>query len=131
MEIGRLPLLLLAAALAAAPAGPGRAPRYNPDRLPNHRLAAMVERPIAQGGAGPAEAGYALFEDMLGRARARHGANSLAVADLLVAFGVQLYVESADGENRGLAERSLLYLRRAADAYRAAVGPDHPEVAVA
>lgn len=126
-------LFFLAAAvvaLAACRTGPA-ARGYDPDRLPNDRLAPMVERPMAQIEAGDLAGGIATFEAMAAAARARGGAHSLAEADLLIAFGAQLHSQAVDSGDRGYSERALSYLQRATEAYRALFGPDHPEVATA
>jgi len=126
-------LFFLAAAvvaLAACQTGPA-ARRYDPDRLPNDRLAAMVERPIAQIEHGDLSGGLATFEAMAAAARTRGGAHSLREADLLTAFGSQLHNQTVSSGDPGYSERALSYLQRATEAYRALFGPDHPEVATA
>lgn len=52
-------------------------------------------------------------------------------ADLLEAFGVQLYDATPTLEQRNLLEAALDYLARAAMAYRMLLGNDHPDFATA
>lgn len=94
------------------------------DRLDPDALRALVKAPAANVAAGDVAGGERKFAELVSRLRARHGADALVVADTTSAFAVALY----DTDHRA---QSLTYFRRAAEAYRAAVGPDHPEVAVA
>jgi hypothetical protein len=131
MGVGRIAAVLLAmasptAALAAAP--PAKAPSpleggETKDRLPPEALREMVRRPAAAVSAGDVARAEREFDVLMTRLRAREGDGGLVVADTLVAFAVVLY----EAEHKRLA---LAYFRRAADAYRIALGPDDPEVAV-
>jgi len=76
-------------------------------------------------------AGKADFERRLAAARARHGAQSVEVADLLTSFGVGLYNIASSTDDRQLKAESIHYLEAAIAAYRAAFGDAHPEVALA
>jgi hypothetical protein len=94
------------------------------DRLSPENRRAIIEVPSGLIEAGDLERGQQAFEALLDRIRTERGAESVAAADALSAFGVELY-----GLQRGA--MSLPYLRRAVVAYRSAFGADHPEVALA
>lgn len=76
-------------------------------------------------------AGEQVFEKLLSDSRKRHGSNSVETADLLMAFGVGLFVESKDNDDPAAGDASLRYLKAAIPAYQAAFGANHAEVAVA
>jgi len=100
------------------------------DRLTNDDMAVLVLAPLRLIEAGDVAGGQRLFERSVAIAEARHGPNSLEAADLLMSFGAML--NQLDGEQ--VPRKTALaggYLRRAGPAYRAALGPDHPEVATA
>lgn len=116
-----IPLLAGLAACQSLPSG------YDPARLSSARMDELVAQPIARVEAGDLAGGVAAFDALL----ARRPAGSLAAADLLTAFGVNLHSRAQAEEDRSLSALSLTYLQRAVDAYRARFGPDHPEVALA
>lgn len=100
------------------------------DRLSHDKMSRLVEQPIGQVRGGDIEGGRRTFERMLGATRARHGPNAIEVADLLTAFGVLLYQQDKEGVP-GAQALAPGYLHRAIPVYRAALGPNHPEVAIA
>ncbi len=124
-------LLAVAPVMVAGQGGEAAPPKQTRDRLPNDRMEDLVARPMAILERQGITAGKADFERLLAAARARHGARSVRVADLLESFGVRLYALGSAREDRHLMEASLLYLQAAIPAYRAAFGTAHPEVAVA
>jgi tetratricopeptide (TPR) repeat protein len=106
------------------------------DHLRPERMEALVAGPMARVRAGDVAGGERAFETLLEGAIRRHGAGSVEAADLLMSFGITVYTEglrsSAGTETDGaLRARALPYLRRSIDAYRSALGPNHPLVAVA
>jgi hypothetical protein len=101
------------------------------DRLTPEKLEQLVKEPIAVTETHGIQAGKKSFAKLLGEAKQRHGAGSIEVADLLTAFGVQLYTAGIISEDATLKRASLEYLEAAVAAYRSAFGSDHPEVAVA
>jgi|GEM_PF-2148717 len=106
-------------------------PRYTKDRLSEARMAELVAGPMALVRNGSGDAAERAFEDIVQAAARRHGNGSVDVADRLTAFGVLLYTEGLRSPDDELRRRSLPYLQRAVQAYRAAFGPSHPEVALA
>ena len=137
--MSRMMLGVLAAfGLVLAPAavtGQDRAPPgqtgETKDRLSDDRMSELVEVPIAAVEERGLTAGKAAFDRLLNAARRAHGAGSVEVADLLTSFGVRLYLLGASSNDRVLREASFFYLETAIQAYRAAFGPAHPEVALA
>lgn len=99
-------------------------------RLTNEDMAALVRAPLRLIEAGDVTGGQRLFERSIAIAAARHGEGALEVADLLTSFGAMIYRADDEEAPRKTALASL-YLRRAVPAYRAALGPDHPDVATA
>ena len=87
-------------------------------------MQALVAKPMASVAKGDVPRGERDFAALLTSIETKHGPRSLEAADALTAFGVQLYL----AEHYDLAQA---YFRRAVEAYRAARGPDDPEVAVA
>jgi hypothetical protein len=71
------------------------------------------------------------FDSLLAATVQLHGKDSVEQADLLMSFGVELYLESFEKDDSSIAKASIDYLRRAIPAYRVAFGSRHPEVAVA
>lgn len=105
--------------------------RYTKDRLSEAQMAELVAGPMAlvrDGRVGDAERA---FEGIVQAAARRHGNGSVEVADRLTAFGVLIYIEGLNSGDVEMRRLSLPYLQRAVEAYRAAFGPSHPEVAVA
>lgn len=105
-------------------------PPQTRDRLSQDRMDAMVAGPISVVQSQGLAAGRAAFERLLARTRAARGPRSVAVADLIEAFGVCLYALGLDAGEE-LKGASIPYLEAAIPAYRAAFGNADPEVAVA
>lgn len=101
------------------------------DRLTQERTAELVARPMSIVQGRGLAAGQAAFDRLLAAARARHGEHSVQVADLLTAFGVELYNLGMQRDERQISEAAIPYLEAAIPVYRAAFGDAHPEVAVA
>lgn len=103
-------------------------PGETKDRLPPELLAEMVEGPMAAvRGRGLAE-GDAAFERLVASERS----DRVRIADLTMAYGVELYNEWWETkENRALLQASRERIRSSVPLYRAAFGPAHPEVALA
>lgn len=120
VAVGLAPLASAAPPVAPSPLDGGE----TKDRLGPDALHALVREPAKSVAAGDLAAAERKLEKLVARLRARHGAEAIIVADTFSAFAVALY----ETDNR---QQSLTYFHRAADAYRAALGPDHPEVAVA
>lgn len=101
------------------------------NRLSSERLEELVAGPmdvVRQNGLG---AGKASFEQLLAKERGHHGAESHQVADLLMAFGVGLYLEWRENKSPESSDAAIHYFAESVAAYRKAFGSDHPEVAVA
>ena len=93
------------------------------DRLSEAQRQRLTERPMDLVERGDLAAGRAQFERddaML----ARKGERSITVGDMLTAFGVGLWREEHQAE-------AVSYFRRAVAAYRKALDPDDPELALA
>lgn len=119
---------------ASVPAPAAGAVPYDAARLDSERIERLVAQPIAQVEEGDVAAGVRTFDRMLAVARARHGGNSVEVADLLMAFGARLHqlgMFGMSGEDAELLRMAVDYVRRSVPVYRAAFGAGHPEVAVA
>ncbi len=114
-----------------APEAPSNAQRETKDRLSPEELSDLVAVPMSVVEAQGLAAGVAAFERLLSETVAAHGDGSVEVADLLTAFGVDLYVSGGETGNREIRRRSLTYLAAAIPVYRAAFGDAHPEVALA
>jgi hypothetical protein len=91
----------------------------------------MVAEPIAAVRKQGLASGRATFEHVLAATEGRYGRDSVQAADLLEAFGVELYTLGSEDGDQGSSQASLTYLREAILHYRKAFGPEHPEVAVA
>lgn len=129
-------LPLLAAALlapqAAAALQEEASARPEEQRVSYDQFMAMVAGPALRLDTGDIAGAETEFETLLARQAARHGAQSLAVADHLTAFGLALFTQpEPEPLQAEMKRRSLLYFRRAIPAYRAVFGPDHAEVALA
>lgn len=133
--VSTLAMVLCALEVSATHAGPPgtewTAPPETQDRVPAEEIERLVARPMAKVEDGDLAGGIAVFEEMLRDTRAARGEQSAEVADLLIAFGVGLYMEHNTTDDPAVAEASLKYMRESVDAYRAAFGPIHPEVALA
>lgn len=123
-----LAILLLAAALPAT-AQPGRP--YDPNRLGGEQIAELVAGEEALLADGDVDGATALFERRLAAARNTHGEATLAVADLLEAYGAKLAEYASIDDRPELRRLALPYLARATALYRTLFGADHPEVAIA
>lgn len=110
---------------------PPSEPPQTRDRLSPDRQEDLVGVPLSIVQRRGLPAGKADFDRRLAAARARHGARSVEVADLLMSFGVGLYNIGSSTEDRQLRAESIPYLEVAIPAYRAAFGDAHPEVALA
>jgi hypothetical protein len=88
------------------------------------RLVAGPLRLIERGDIAGAEGAFAR---LLARVSARSGAASLEAGDHVVAMGMMLF---GRGGTPAARRRGIAYMRRGADIYAAALGPDHPEVAL-
>lgn len=117
--------------MAAALGGCEKHPHETKDRLTPEVMEQMVKEPIAAVRKRGLASGQARFEQLLAADEARYGRNSVQVADLLTAFGVELYSEGFEDDNQAASQASLNYLREAIPHYRKAFSPEHPEVAVA
>ena len=124
---------LLGAQPAREPLGPTAPPAVEPDRpytsarLDQATMERLVARPlrlIRRGDIGGAERAFAR---LLAAQSRGHGPASLVVADHVMAFGAILFHEAPNVATRRLA---ISYMRRAADAYTAALGRNHREVAL-
>lgn len=101
------------------------------ERLTPERMAELVAGPMAIVERRGLQAGKAAFDQVLAAMRARHGPRSVQVADLLTAFGVELYKFGMERDDGPITEACIPYLEAAIPVYRAAFGDTHPEVAVA
>lgn len=100
------------------------------DRLTEAAMERLVAGPMEVVRTESLSAGEATFKRLLADTKLRKGPSSLEAADLLTSFGVELDVEnSKPGSPESEAARR--YLRDAVPAYVSALGPDHPEVALA
>lgn len=124
-------MLAVLLALTAYAARRARPPPETKDRLTAESMQQMVEGPMAALRKEGLPSGRAEFERQLALNRAQYGPRSVKIADLLTAFGVELYVEGLDTDNEAEIDASVDYLRDAIPAYRDAFGADSPEVAVA
>jgi hypothetical protein len=123
-----LAVLLGVTVYLAWPAGP---PPETKDRLSPEAIEQMVEGPMVAVRKEGLPSGVAVFERQLTLDRAQYGSGSVRVADLLTAFGVELYTEGAATENEAEMRAARDYLRNAIPVYRKAFGQGSPEVAVA
>jgi hypothetical protein len=122
--------LIAALVLGALWSEPRTAIPASDERLTNEDMAALVRAPLRLIEAGDVAGGQRLFERSVAIAAARHGPGALEVADLLMSFGAMIY-RANDEEVPQKTALATLYLRRAVPAYRAALGPNHPDVATA
>ena len=100
-------------------------------RLPPEMMTEMVAEPMAALRAGGVAAGREAFEQLRRTAAARYGPESVRIADLHMAFGVELYMRSMITEDQELLRASRDYLHASIPAYRATFGTTHPDVALA
>lgn len=119
--------------------GEGRSSRETPikhvretkDRVSDKQIENMVAGPMAAVRKSGLTQGEATFNRLLKKTEDQRGENSVQVADLLTAFGVQLFTEGKLIDDNNLKSASLPYLKKAVEVYRAAFGRNHPEVALA
>ncbi|KKC24503.1 hypothetical protein [Sphingomonas sp. SRS2] len=117
-------LFILVAANAAASAADF--PAEERPRLDGARMKLLVKDQIALARKGRLKEAQRSLDRKLAAQKA-----PLARADLIEAFGVELYGATASVEQRAAIEASLDYLSRGVDAYRLLLGNDHVEVATA
>jgi tetratricopeptide (TPR) repeat protein len=135
--------LILIMLLATASCGPlaeggeeasSETERSNPetkDRLTPEEMDRMVEGPMLSVRSGNLARGGAEFWQLLRRSQGAGRDARLKTADLHSAFGVGLYSEAKNSEDRRLADAAITHLRTAVAEYERAFGPRHPEVALA
>lgn len=123
-----LGLICVAIVLGTGPAAARQATpvELTKDRLSPERMKGLVGTPFAIVAGGDLAGGQAAFEQQLVELGARYGNDSVAVADALSSFGVTLFSDGDDNAKHA----SVVYLHRAVIVMRAAVGPQHPEVAL-
>lgn len=102
-------------------------PPYTSSRLTNERMERLVAQPLRLIESGRIEEARQAFRRQLAGVAKRHGANSVAVADHLVSFGMMVFEQ---GEEPSVRRLGIDYLRRGAAAYTAALGRQQPEVAL-
>ena len=101
------------------------------DRLSPEAMEQLVEEPMTAVRERGLAAGETEFSRLRSIADARYGSNSVRIADLRTAFGVELYYEGRTADDPALLRAARRHLHEAIASYRTAFGPDHPEVAVA
>jgi hypothetical protein len=116
-------VVLLAGSLSACTPPQPAPPRETKERRDDEALKRQLATPLASAKAGDMARADREFQAILAEVKTQHGANSLQAADIVSAFGVELY-------NLERKTEAKAYLKRAIAAYRAATGPDNPEVAV-
>jgi hypothetical protein len=102
-------------------------PRETKDRFPPEAMARMVEGPMSAVRKHGLAEGEAAFERLL----AVEGSNRVRIADLHMAYGVELYNERIRKDDPVLLKASRDRIRASIPLYRAAFGSTHPEVALA
>jgi tetratricopeptide (TPR) repeat protein len=128
--VSSLALATVAAPAKANQAGPAM-PRQTHDRLPSEKMAVLVAGPIRSAEEDGLPHAERAFDRLLEKARRRHGSASVREADLLMAFGVQLFVRGGELDREDMRKLSAAYLLRAVEATKRAYGPVHPETALA
>ncbi len=123
MGFGLSLALAFAGALSAEAAAPP-AHRETKERVSPAQRQLIVAGPMAMAVAGDLEGARTSFESLVEWVRAGSGPDSLAEADLLSSFAVELC-------NNDYQEASIPYFKRAVDAFRARFGENHPETALA
>lgn len=123
MSLGLLSALTFAGSLNAQDVAP-QAHRETKERVSQAQRKLIVAGPMALAEAGDLEGAKVAFESLMAWTRAGAGPDSLAEADLLSAFAVELC-------NDDYEEASIPYFKRAVAAYRAKFGENHPETALA
>lgn len=104
---------------------------YTKDRLTSERMQELAAPPMKLARRGDIDGATASFARVKARTAAERGGNSLELADLLTSFGIGLYLYGLESDDDRYRMASLPYLHEAIEAYKAALGPRHPEVAVA
>jgi hypothetical protein len=120
-------LVLLVAAVSCSQ-GPAKETK---ERLPPGAMAQMVDGPISAVRERGLAEGDDEFERLIFAEEARGGSNSVRLADLYMAYGVKLYEEWMNRHDDLLLQASRDRIYASIPRYRAAFGPNHPEVALA
>ncbi len=100
------------------------------DRMPEEAMAQLVTAPMSLVRSGDLKTASEIFERQIAAIREARGVGSVQEADLLMAFGVELFTET-EVDEKDLQRAALPYLARSVEVYRAAFGPVSPEVALA
>ncbi|MET1110324.1 MAG: tetratricopeptide repeat protein [Allosphingosinicella sp.] len=104
-------------------------PRETKDRLPLEQLEDLVAGPMRTASKGDLPRAQQAFELLVEKSRRRH--DGVREADLLMAFGVQLFTRGGELDREDMLKLSPAYVARAIEVTRRAFGPDHPETALA
>ena len=131
MKTIRAVLLALPIALGLCAPDPPPRPPETADRLASDVMERLVAGPMAAVRKQGLAAGEARFDRLRAAEAVRSGRSSAAVADLVMAFGVELYREWIETGDDALLQAARDRIHESIAAYRAAFGPRHPEVAVA
>jgi hypothetical protein len=116
-------LLLMAAALVAAAPKDAPAPAERLDAAAMEKLVADEMRLVDHGFRGEAEQSL--------EARIAASTDKLAAADLIEAYGFELYTRAGASEDKPALESARQYLRRAVAAYQRVLDDDDPGLATA
>jgi hypothetical protein len=106
-------------------------PRETKDRFPPEAMARMVAGPMSAVRKHGLARGDAAFERLVAGEKVRDGSNRVRMADLHMAYGVELYNEWTAKNDPALLKASRDRIRASIPLYRAAFGSTHPEVALA
>lgn len=106
-------------------------PRETKDRISAEALAEMVREPVDLVEAGRRAEADAAFRKLLAEAETHGKAGAIRAADLLTAYGIELYKEGDADEGGDTRRAAIPWLRKAVAATRSAWGPNHPETALA
>jgi len=120
-------LVLLVAGTLVVHGWPGE----TKERVPPEAMARMVEGPMSAVRQRGLAAGDAAFERLLAAKNARGPSNRVLIADLYMAYGVELYMEWTGEDGPELLQASRDRVRDSIPLYRSAFGSTHPEVALA
>ncbi|WP_326524003.1 hypothetical protein [Sphingomonas sp.] len=126
-----LVVALTLAVSAAAACAPQTTPGYDPDRLSEGRMEALVAGPIEHVRAGDLDRGIAELEQLRSAVKGADAAAALLRADIDESFGVLVDTEGQTEGPAALRAAAVPFLKRAVGEYRGAFGPAHPEVALA
>jgi tetratricopeptide (TPR) repeat protein len=117
--------------VSSRPAGRPTSQHETKDRISAEALAEMVRGPADRLAAGRRAEADAAFGKLLAEAQARGRAGSVRSADLLTAYGLELYKQGDADEGGDTRRAAIPWLRQAVSATRIAWGPNHPETALA